>query len=238
MCLRVLLAWLALLLGGCATVLPVPAPHDQESAGLMIEVKVRVSNLATYRADAVYFVKNCVEGVGGQCDERLIASSYAKEGRVYLLNVPPGEYRAVATSFMSGVWGDNGLYFAYFPSALAKDSTIRVGPRQLAYLGAFLLSASYGVCSDTAEASQIKYAELIEPGTPKCGWLKTTMHKLGSGDYVFIGGKAYVAGKVTFHYQGGAYEKQNVLPGALGWRSLVRNDLNGSGWEGWMFFGD
>lgn len=222
----------ALSLVGCAsTVSPIPPPKDSDSAGLVIDLKVRVSGLATYRADVVYFVKSCSD-VPSRCDDHLITSNYAKEGRVYLLNVPPGEYHAVAAAFESGVFGDTSLYFAYFPSSLVNESSLQVVPRRLVYGGIYLVSASLGVCPESAESSQLKYAEMIEPGTPKCGFFRTLMHKLGSSDYMFVGGKAYSVGKQTYHYHGTTYEKQKVQGGELGSFGAVLNDLVGTGWEG------
>lgn len=224
-------------LTGCASMAPqIPPPHDSDSAGLFIDIKVRVSGLLTYRADIVYFVKNCLEK-SEQCDNRLIASNYAKEGRIYLLNATPGEYRAVAAAFDAGIPGDDNLYFTYFPNSLINSASIQAAPNSLAFAGSYLVSASYGVCPDSAEAIQLKYAELIEPGTPKCGLFKMTMHKLASGDFIFVGGKAYSVGKQTYHYRGTAYEKQDALGGQTDYFESASNDLIGTGWEGLIKIG-
>lgn len=226
----------ALFLTGCAGVaLSIPSPFDQGSAGLVINLKVRVSGIATYRADVVYFVKDCPNS-SESCD-RLFSSNYAKDGRVYLLNAEPGEYRAVATAFESGMFGDSSLYFAYFPSQLSIDSATRVHPRHLADAGSYLLAASLGVCPESAEPDQLRYAALIEPGTPKCGFFNTLMHKLGSADYIFIGGKAYSVGKQTFHYRATAYEKQ-ATDSPYDFLEAARRDLAGTGWEAFTKTGD
>lgn len=221
----------ALFLTGCVSVSPqVPPPFEPDSAGLVMSLKVRVSGVATYRADIVYFVKSCPDS-NERCDDSLLTSNYSKDGRIYLLNAEPGEYRAVAAAFESGLFGDNSLYFTYFPSSLVNDSATQVHPRHLAFAGSYLVAASLGVCPENAESDQLKYAELIEPGTPKCGFFKTLMHRLGSGDYIFIGGKAYPVGKQTFHYRGLGYEKSQTSEGVSDILESARDDLAGAGWE-------
>lgn len=230
---RVLLTIISTLsISGCASMaVPVPQPNDSDSAGLVIDLKVRLSGIATYKADVVYFVRNCPPAPEG-CEDHLIPSNYAKDGRVYLLNAPPGDYRAVATAFESGVFGDNSLYFAYLPNSLVNASSSRVQSGNLTYAGSYLVSASHGVCPENAEPDQLKYAEMIEPGTPKCGFFKTLIHKLANSDYIFIGGKAYSVGKQTYHYQGTAYEKQQPSDAAAGAFGAVLKDLSETGWAG------
>jgi hypothetical protein len=228
----ILLVFSALLITGCASITPlIPTPIDSESAGLVIDLKVRVLGLATYRVDSVYFVKSCSDS-DKTCNGYLITSNYAKEGRVYLLNAEPGEYRAVAVAFESGVFGDNSLYLTYLPSSLTNESAVQVLPRRLANAGSYLVSATSGVCPDSAESSQLKHAEMIEPGTPKCGIFKTLMHKLGGGDYLIVGGKAYLVGKQTYHYRGTTYEKQQDSKGMSSLLESAAADLVGTGWEG------
>lgn len=228
----VLIALAALIATGCASIATrISSPKDSESAGLVIYLKVRVLGLATYRVDSVYFVKSCSDSDRNCDDSRLITSNYAKEGRVYLLNADPGEYRAVAVAFESGVFGDSSLYFTYLPKSLTNESAVQVQPRHLAYAGSYLVSATSGVCPDTAEPGQLKYAEIIQPGSPKCGVFKTLMHKLGGGDYLIVGGKAYLIGKQTYHYRGTTYENQQNSESMPSFLESAGNDLAGTGWE-------
>lgn len=223
----VLYAAIALWLTACTSgPPPIPSPHDEYSAGLYMTVKVRASGLITYRADQVYFVRVCVDA-DATCDDCLIASTFAKEGRAYLLNAAPGEYRAVAVAFDSGLPGDHSVYFTYLTGALSNDTVVHVRPRTLVDAGNYLVTAEQGVCPDSAEPQQLKYAEQLEPGTPKCGLLKTMFHKLVSGDYLFVGGKAYAIGTQTFHYRATHHER---LPPSAAPPSAT-SDLIGTGWE-------
>jgi hypothetical protein len=225
-------ALVVMLLAGCASQsVPVPQPETAQSAGVGMELKVRVSGLATYRADGAFFVRSCTTDTRATCKERLTNSNYGKDGRLYLLNAEPGEYRAVAAAFRSGTPGDQSLYFAYFPSAMADASKVQVRPGQFVYAGSYRLSAFLGLCPDKAEPAQLKYAEMLEPGTPKCGFFKTLMHKLATGDYLFIGGTAYPVGTQTFHYRGASFEKSAEPTDASNFRNAARRDLSGAGWS-------
>lgn len=226
---RWLVAFLTLLIvAACAEVPTVPPPGGEQSAALGIVVEVRVSGLATYRADAAYFVKRCPANEA--CDERLILSSYGKDGRIYLLNAEPGEYGAVAVAFESGMPGDKSLYFAYFPDALTKASVTPIKGKGLAYAGHYKLAASLGLCPDNAEPGQLKVAQMIEPDSPKCGFWQPLVHKLSKGDFVFIGGKAYAVGKQAFHYRGTHFEATNNATDAAEFFEQARADLSEAGW--------
>jgi len=220
-----------LLLAGCASQpVPVPPPATPHSAGLGMALKVRVSGLASYRADGAFFVRRCAADAGAACTERLVASNYGKDGRLYLLNAEPGEYRAVAAAFRSGAPGDRSLYFAYLPAAMREAATVRVDPGQFAYAGSYRLAASIGLCPGQAEPAQLQYAEMLEPGTPKCGFFKTLLHKLATDDHLFIGGTAYPVGIQTFHYRGDVFERRAEPAAAREFRKAARSDLAGGGW--------
>lgn len=226
-----LLVPLLLLLAACAaTPLRPPTPQQADSAGLLLGLKVRVSGIATYRADTVYFVRQC-DAAAPDCDGRLLASNFASDGRVYLLNAAPGNYQPVVAAFGSGMPGDNSLYFTYFPAALTTTGSVRVRPGQLAYAGSYVLTASSGVCPDSAEPAQLAFAEKIEPGTPKCGLFKTLLHKIATGDFIFIAGTAYPIGTQTFHYHGTGFQPDPAAGDVTGIARQVQQDLAGSGWE-------
>ena len=228
---RAPLALVLMLLAGCASQsVPVPRPESAQSAGLGLELKIRVSGLASYRADGAFFVRSCPADAGSACEERLTGSNYGKDGRLYLLNAEPGEYRAVAALFRSGAPGDHNLYFAYFPAAMAEAATVQVRPGQIAYAGSYRLSASPGLCPEQAEPAQLKYAEMLEPGTPKCGLLKILRHQLVTGEYQLIGGTAYPVGSQTFHYRGTAFERRAGPSDAEQFRNAASGDLSGAGW--------
>lgn len=218
----------ALVMTACASLDQVPPPASEQSSALGMFVEVRVSGLATYRADVVYFIKRCA--ADALCDDRLVASNYAKDGRVYLLNAEPGEYLAVLAAFTSGMPGDNSLYFAYFPAALSNSSATTVHTGGLAYAGRYRVFASLGLCPDNAEPGQLKYAQMIEPDSPKCGFWQPLAHKLGKADLIFIGGKAYSVGKQTFHYRATSYEVTRDGNEAAAFLARAQADLAGAGW--------
>lgn len=217
------------LIAACSSVPTVPHPDNEQASALGIFVKVRVSGLASYRADIVYFVRKCP--ANETCEEKLLPSDYAKDGRVYLLNVAPGEYRAVAAAFESGMLGDNSLYFAYFPESLRNNSAIIVRTPGFAYIGSYAVAATMGLCPDEAEPAQLKYAEMIEPETPKCGFWQPLLHKLAKADLIFIGGKAYSVGKQTFHYRATAYELTQSTDDVSTPVEQAQMDLGGAGWK-------
>lgn len=216
-----------LFVAGCASLPPASPPASENSSALGMFVEVRVSGLATYRADTVYFIKRCP--ASGPCDDRLIPSNYAKDGRVYLLNAEPGEYRAVLAAFESGVPGDRSIYFAYFPESLVARSATAIESKGLVYAGRYKLFASLGLCPDNAEPGQLKYAQVIEPDSPKCGFWQPLAYKLSKADFIFIGGKAYSVGKQTFHYRGTTYEATRDDASEFSARAQV--DLSGAGWK-------
>lgn len=218
-----------LVLAGCAARPVVPSPVDEHASVLGMYLEVRVSGLATYRADVIYFVRRCQ--ANETCDDRLIPSSYGKDGRVYLLNAEPGEYLAVATAFESGMLGDRSIYFAYFPDALANASAVTLKRGGQVFAGGYKLFASMGLCPDNAEPGQLKYAQVIEPDTPKCGFWKPLAHKLSKGDFIFIGGKAYSVGQQTFHYRGTTYEASPDHGDAAAFFTQAQGDLGGAGWR-------
>lgn len=224
-----LMSVVLLLLASCATAPSVPPPVNPQSSALGLYVEVRVSGIATYRADALYFVKRCV--ANEPCEDHLISSNFAKDGRVYLLNAEPGEYLAVAAAFESGMLGDSSIYFAYFPASLVDASATAIKTTGLTYAGHYKLFASMGLCADSAEPGQLKYAQMIEPDTPKCGFWQPLAHKLSKGDFIFIGGKAYSVGKQTFHYRGTTYEATQNAGDVGEFFERAQADLAVAGWK-------
>lgn len=219
-------------LAGCATVSrPIPPPQQADSAGLLLGLKVRLSGMANYRADTVYFARQC-QPAEKNCDDKLLTSSFASDGRIYLLNALPGRYQAVAASFGSGMPGDNSLYFAYFPASLSQASSVQVQAGQLSYAGSYLLSAVVGVCPESAEPAQLAYAEQLEPGTPKCGFFKTLLHKIATGNFIIIAGSAYPVGTQTFHYRGTSFQQEQAAGDWSAITQQVQGDLAGSPWAG------
>ena len=218
-----------LLLHGCASQ-PLPAPQTAQGTALGMQMKVRLYGVTSYRVDALYFLRDCSDA-DRACDAALITSSYATEGRVYLLNAEPGSYRAVAAMFRSGLAGDPSLYFVYFPQALVEATRVSLQPGRFAYAGSYLLDASRGVCPETADTDQLRYAEMLEAGTPKCGFWKPLLHTLATGDYIFLAGTAYPVGTQTFHHRGSDFQRFGDPAAAAAFGEAARSDLGAAGWS-------
>ena len=120
-------------------------------------------------ATTVYFVKACPEA-STSCTETLIPSNYAIQGRVYLLNAEPGEYRPVAADYPTavyyGIGTSHGVNVTYLPDALARTATVQVQPGRLAdadttVSGALIQSRRHwGVAALRAEEA---YVNTLDP---------------------------------------------------------------------------
>lgn len=223
-----LISIVVLLISGCAaTPLLIPPPNNAESAGIGISLKIRYGGFAVQRADAVYFIKECSDS-NEKCFEHLISSNYAKDGRIYLLNAEPGSYMVVAAATWSGIWGDPNVGITYLPNSLIQSSKIQVHQGQIGYIGSYVVDSYHGICSSTAESVQLKYAELIEPDTIKCGLLIQLIRKLVvENRFGNFAGNLFDSGKA--HYRGSAYEKLEK-PNYSEFLDSTQRDLSEAGW--------
>lgn len=219
-----------------------PAPVMAQAAAITIKIHLRLPTLKFSDGDdvatTVYFVKACTQP-GTPCEERLIPSNHERNGRVYLLNAEPGEYRPVAASFESVrtvlLVTSRGVAITYLPDSLAREASVEVQPGRLVDAGQHLIHATYGVCRDTADPGQVRVAELMDPGTEKCGLVDVAVdallhiYRLMKPEVV-IGGKTYPAGTSAHHYRGLSHE---ALPDASNADSLeaARKDLEAAGWH-------
>ena len=228
---------------GCASAPPrPPAPLSPAAAAITIKVELRLPvhdwrNSGNAVATTVYFVKACPEAPTS-CTETLIPSNYAIQGRVYLLNAEPGEYRPVAADYTTavyyGIGTSHGVNVTYLPDALARTATVQVQPGRLADAGHHLVHATHGVCPDTADPGQLRYAEMMEPGTKKCGLLAIVADEMlhlyrALRRQVVIGNKAYPMGTIPNHFRGVSH---TTFAGASNRQTLedAREDLAPSGW--------
>jgi hypothetical protein len=216
-------------LSACATGPSAPIQAGNESAGVGLSVKVVNSMVVpiTYKADAVYFAKHCVPSE--PCDSNIYISNYAKDGRIYWLDAPPGEYAAVATSFRQ--FADPNNYITYFPEELIQKTVVRVEKGRFTYLGDFALDMFLGICPDKADKSQVRYAELFAPNTAKCGFMNIVGGKLASTPVVFIGNQFYAAGAGDYHYRGAIRQFGRDSTLMHEFISNARKDLEGKGWD-------
>ena len=157
--------WL-LCLSGCAPLSvprPVPRLLQPDSSGLAISLKIRAPVALFSRApDVVFFAKT--DGGGGIRQIQLLRSNYAKEGRVYFLNLPPGSYAAVAA--FNSVEGRG--YITYFPKELVEQTQVTVRRGEVAFMGHYVVDQSVGLSE--ADPIQLHYSEVIAPGTAKSGF--------------------------------------------------------------------
>lgn len=228
------------LLAGCASTPPrVPAPLGAEAAAITIRVNLRLPHQdwlksADAVATTVYFVKDCV-AAGPPCSERLIPSNHERQGRVYLLNAEPGNYRPVAASYETAVYYGIGtvpvVNIAYLPDALVRAAGVQVQAGRLSDAGHHRVHAVQEVCADTADPGQLRYAELMEPGVRKCGLfgplIDSMRHPLRP---LVIGNKTYPARTGANHFRGVRHE---TLPGSSSAQVLeqAREDLEAAGWQ-------
>lgn len=235
---------LAIILVGCAsTPSTIPAPRGVAAAAVTIRVDLRLPLQAWLKsADAVattvYFVKDCPPS-DPPCDEKLIPSNYESQGRVYLLNAEPGEYRPVAAAYETAVYYVIGasqvVNIVYLPDALVSNTGVQVQAGRLSDAGHHRVEAVYEVCAATADPGQLRYAELMEPSVRKCGLLENLIDSLrhplrGLTSPLVIGNKAYSAATGANHFRGVSY---GTLRGASDAQALeeARTELEGAGWS-------
>jgi hypothetical protein len=184
----ILLALLfSLLLSGCATPLPVPKLEQQETSGIGISVKIRTPiGWSTEEPHVVYFIK--LDDKGDIQQRTVIPSNYAKDGRVYLLNVAPGDYAAVAAwyskqmpsavpvqpgfsvSFNPAGAIAAGGWSTYFPKELIEQTRVSVGKGQFVFAGSYVLNTSVFGKEDPLQAH---YAyEVISRGVKWLGSIR------------------------------------------------------------------
>lgn len=240
----ILLALGAGLLAGCASPPPrVPAPLGTDAAAITIRVHLRLPLQAwldsqDVAATTVYFVKTC-RPPGPPCDEKLIPSNHESEGRVYLLNAEPGEYRPVAAAYQTAVYYGVGtahvVNIAYLPDALVREAGVQVQAGRLADAGHHRVQAVAEVCAGTADPGQLRYAELMEPGVRKCGVVGPLVDKMrhplrGLTSPFVIGNKAYQPATGANHFRGFSHE---TLPGVSRTQILeeARKALGDAGWH-------
>ena len=134
---------------GCVTV-PVPKMEQQEASGIAISVKIKPPiGWPSKDADKVYFAK--LDSRGDIQQSEVIPSNYGKDGRIYLLNVTPGDYVAVVAwnkgaapapmqPGLSVTFNPGRIVF--FPKDLVELTRVSVGKGQVACVGSYVLSTS------------------------------------------------------------------------------------------------
>jgi hypothetical protein len=137
---------------GCASI---PSLEDPRSSAIGISFETHVP-IFGHQPEIVFFVR--IENDGDIVQSQVIRSNFARKGRLYLLNAPPGQYVAIA----SGRSDLYGRYLTLFSKELIESTRVEVVSGKLAFMGSYFLREPPGMGS--AEPIQNHYAELLAPG--------------------------------------------------------------------------
>lgn len=201
MCRLTNLMAVSLLSALCACATPtagLPSGPSEALAGIAIAVRFHPPLGPTHDAETVYFVP--LDSAGQSIDARLIESNWASDGYVYLLNVPPGQYVAVAGAFK--IMGST--YVTYFSKALSESTRTEARTNNITFSGRYLVSSKIGVCTEAADEVQNRFAQFLAPNEPKCGVLRMALHQIGTHPAVVLSGTLFTLGGSTYHYRGDA----------------------------------
>lgn len=205
------------------------SPPVAAQAGLGIAVEIQPMVGRAYSAESVYFARI---DEGRQLDlSTLYVSNFRRGERVYLLNVPPGRYAALAAVFRVGFIGPASTYVTYFPGPVIEKSTVEGVDRQVSYAGRYVLGTGLGVCSDKADPLQARAAEAISPGPAKCGLVGMVLHEITSKPVVIIGGSAFALGPSTYHYRGIERTPSSDTDDRGAFFTSAHQDLGSAGWS-------
>lgn len=206
-----------------------PAPL-QGQGGVGIEVRVRppLAPGSANAAERAYFVR-LDEGDESK-DGALYPSNFHRDGRVYLLNAEPGRYAVVAVGFRVQVLATESSYYVYFPGALIDATETVVEAGALAHAGRHDIDSASGVCPEDADAAQLRYAERIAPGVPKCGVLRLLLHQLAANPVVVFNGQVFSMGPSVHHLRGVPRESVRDDRAKQEFLHHAAEDLAATGW--------
>jgi hypothetical protein len=174
-------------------------------------------------------------------EEAVIQSNHSRDGRVYLLNVPPGDYVAVAafTAKRPPSAPDYGRlcttseiasaqacyeYYSYFPKDLIELTRVSVGRGQFAFAGSYVIDNTPGL--GNADPVQLHYAEVIAPG----------VRNMGPGETIREAAVEALAKRRdfpghAFHYRGSVHEAGRDDNARSEFLVKARQDLTEGGWS-------
>ena len=169
------------LLWACKSGPPVKPNAEKNAAiGIQVEFKTLLAILGNEEPSRVFFAP----GVNGKIlsKENLLTATWITDSRAYLLNVPPGEYVAVAGQFVQqqaasstsapvgggatvsvSTGGGTNTYTIFFPERVVKQTLVRAEPNRLAVMGNYVLKVGQGGYSGM-DATQKHYVDRIFPG--------------------------------------------------------------------------
>ncbi len=158
-------------LTGCA--LQVPKMEQSGSSAIGISLKIEapfgLDWLTPQNNEVVYFIR--VEHNQNILQSSFIRSNYEKDGRVYLLNVLPGEYVAVAYSYTVPTGSSTGprsnRYLVFFSKELVEQTYVSISKGQVSFAGNYILSTSLiGPRLIGVDYVQRHYKNMMSPDPP------------------------------------------------------------------------
>ncbi|MFV1985604.1 MAG: hypothetical protein ACC657_18805 [Thiohalomonadales bacterium] len=156
---------------GCALQVPKIEQPDSSAIGISLEIEAPfgLDWLTRKSAEVVYFIR--VDNNQSILQPSIIRSNYAKDGRVYLLNVLPGKYMAVAYFYEVPTGSSNGpkstRYLVFFSRELVKKTYVSISKGQVAFAGNYILSTSLiGPRLIGVDYVQRHYKNMMSPNLP------------------------------------------------------------------------
>ncbi len=147
---------------GCAATLPPPRALDPQRSIIGISVTTRAPiRIFTQTAKRVYLIR-----VDEEEDlfnrQSFIMSNYTKGNQIYILNVKPGRYAAVACYKRQVTpMAPTTEYTTFFSEELIKLTEVTVEPGSIAFMGKYIIDTSVGM--KDADDAQLNYFQLIMP---------------------------------------------------------------------------
>ena len=204
-------AFVAVILGGCATPQPIPELSQPQSAGFGIDVTLKLPvGIFSAQPEQVFFVK--VDDKDGLLQRQGFRSNYSKDGRAYFLNAPPGTFVAIGAYFSRqiqsyGMPPKTG-YTTYFAKELVEHTKVTVREGDFSFMGSYVVDMSVGL--QGADEVQTHYKNAVAPGSPTGTFLMGYM-----GD---------------IHYRGTMRERTNDEQARNDFFRNAKDDLAGSAW--------
>jgi hypothetical protein len=228
-----LVGWIvsmAIGLAGCASPAPDrPVAASAEGSGIGVHVRIVPALGPAMDAQAVFFV-----GLGPDLKptgDKLYISNFSRDGRAYLLDVPEGRYAAVAGTFSQTFLGSKDTRIIYFPQSVLDRSASTTRSGAISYAGSYVIGITMpGVCPSDSDAAQLRYAELIAPGVPKCGLVNIALHQIATQPMIFVNSQFFPVGDSIYHHRGSLRDAARGMADESDFRSKAGADLGNTGW--------
>ena len=176
-------------IAGCATPKVVDPPRDGASfMGIQLTTTGPLGPLSIEIPEEVIFVKLTSDGLLG---EELMRSNHASGDRIYLLNVDPGTYAAVASikSVPSPFpYGAPGTRTTFFPSQMISATRVEIGAGEFAFMGKFDVALPVPLSGSIGpDEAQLHYQRIIVPGASTKSFMDLMVQSM-SGEMISWGG--------------------------------------------------